>query len=376
MRENFKLRKIKVGLVSVAITMLYIITNGQAEASENQNIESKNSSSNIASQPKQINENYTGHKENEKGEDQNKPANFVKLGSVNPGDTSVKGTTLPHQIILLNIDKQSVEPVEDNNGGFVMSDEKGEFEYKLKDRKIVHNQEIEVSSSSLDGLEEDDEEEEIEKKSSDNKGESIESPIEKNEEVEESSNDATATYTTQRYEGAYKIPDKQLEKKGDHHQILVEPITEWTGIIKGHTSVKGKVALSINNKFINFEESGKSKKTLTEEEGKSRIEGIWKHIDDKGYFDFDFKKKRFDNLNLKKDDIVSLTFLPEDEDEALKPIIFKTKVTSFDNIASAYTEYNPEKVEKVKTLNNGLEDLNVKDIYGFVYESERGIGIP
>ncbi|WP_447083119.1 hypothetical protein [Staphylococcus aureus] len=163
MRENFKLRKIKVGLVSVAITMLYIITNGQAEASENQNIESKNSSSNIASQPKQINENYTGHKENEKGEDQNKPANFVKLGSVNPGDTSVKGTTLPHQIILLNIDKQSVEPVEDNNGGFVMSDEKGEFEYKLKDRKIVHNQEIEVSSSSLDGLEEDDEEEEIEK---------------------------------------------------------------------------------------------------------------------------------------------------------------------------------------------------------------------
>ncbi len=34
MRENFKLRKMKVGLVSVAITMLYIMTNGQAEASE------------------------------------------------------------------------------------------------------------------------------------------------------------------------------------------------------------------------------------------------------------------------------------------------------------------------------------------------------
>ncbi len=33
MRENFKLRKMKVGLVSVAITMLYIMTNGQAEAS-------------------------------------------------------------------------------------------------------------------------------------------------------------------------------------------------------------------------------------------------------------------------------------------------------------------------------------------------------
>ncbi|MDN8854245.1 YSIRK-type signal peptide-containing protein, partial [Staphylococcus aureus] len=34
MRENFKLRKVKVGLVSVAITMLYIMSNGQAEASE------------------------------------------------------------------------------------------------------------------------------------------------------------------------------------------------------------------------------------------------------------------------------------------------------------------------------------------------------
>ena len=33
MREIFKLRKMKVGLVSVAITMLYM-TNGQADASE------------------------------------------------------------------------------------------------------------------------------------------------------------------------------------------------------------------------------------------------------------------------------------------------------------------------------------------------------
>ncbi|WP_250543896.1 hypothetical protein, partial [Staphylococcus aureus] len=42
-------------------------------------------------------------------------------------------------------------------------------------------------------------------------------------------------------------------KKNGHHQVFIEPITEGSGIIKGHTSVKGKVALSINNKFINFE---------------------------------------------------------------------------------------------------------------------------
>ena len=34
MRKILELRKMKVGLVSVAITMLYIMTNGQADASE------------------------------------------------------------------------------------------------------------------------------------------------------------------------------------------------------------------------------------------------------------------------------------------------------------------------------------------------------
>ncbi len=49
---------------------------------------------------------------------------------------------------------------------------------------------------------------------------------------------------------------------------------------------------------------------------------------EKGYFDFDFKKNPFDNLELKKNDEISLTFAPDDEDEALKSLIFKTKVTS------------------------------------------------
>lgn len=52
---------------------------------------------------------------------------------------------------------------------------------------------------------------------------------------------------------AYEVPEKRLEEKDGHHQVFIEPITEGSGIIKGHTSVKGKVALSINNKFINFE---------------------------------------------------------------------------------------------------------------------------
>lgn len=158
--------------------------------------------------------------------------------------------------------------------GFVEANDKGEFEYPLNNRKIVHNQEIEVSSSSPD-LGEDEEDEEVEEASTDKAG------------AEEESTEAKATYTTPRYENAYKVPEKQLDKKNGHHQVLIEPITEGSGIIKGHTSVKGKVALSINNKFINFETNANG--GPNKEEAKSGSEGIWMPIDDKGYFNFDFK---------------------------------------------------------------------------------------
>ncbi|HHW8014014.1 TPA: FKLRK protein [Staphylococcus aureus] len=353
MRENFKLRKIKVGLVSVAITMLYIMTNGQAEASEKENNNQQESNEKAHTE-----KNNAQVKNTDVKTATDKPANFVNLEDVKPGDTSIKGKTLPNHIILLNIDRQSADSFEGSDGELVMSDDKGNFNYDLKDRKIVHNQEVEVSSSSLDDL--GDEEEEVEEK----------------EEVQEEETGAKSTVTTPRYEKAYKVPNQQLKQENGHHQVLVEPITAGSGIIKGHTSVKGKVALSINNKFINLGDSTDVENRLTEDQGKTRYQGIWKHIDDKGYFEFDFKRKPYDNLKLNPDDNVSLTFLPNDEEEALKPIIFKTKVTSFDNIESAITSYNPKNVNKVTTLTNVKEDLVVEDIYGFEYKSEQGRGIP
>lgn len=357
MRENFKLRKVKVGLVSVAITMLYIMSNGQAEASETK-VTNTNQGINTVSE--------TVHNSKEsKNEEANK--NFVKLDTINPGDQKVTGTTLPHHLILLNVDKRSVDSVEDSGLGIVTAGEDGRFEYNLKDHKIVHNQEIEVTSSSPD-LGEDDEE--VEEKASNQKEETA------NKKDEDESNDVKTTVTTPRYEKAYKVPNQQLKQENGHHQVLVEPITAGSGIIKGHTSVKGKVALSINNKFINLGDSTDVENRLTEDQGKTRYQGIWKHIDDKGYFEFDFKRKPYDNLKLNPDDNVSLTFLPNDEEEALKPIIFKTKVTSFDNIESAITRYNPKNINKVTTLTNVKEDLVVEDIYGFEYKSEQGRGIP
>ncbi|MBE5673227.1 FKLRK protein [Staphylococcus sp. SS35] len=352
MRENFKLRKMKVGLVSVAITMLYIMTNGQAEASEANEKPSTNQESKAVSQTEQ-NSKETKTAESSK--------NFVNLDPIKPGDQSVTGTTLPNQLILLSIDKKDVSSVEDSDSSFVMSDDDGKFKYDLNGRKIVHNQEIEVSSSSSD-LGEDEDDEEVEEVTTEKAG------------AEEESTDAKATYTTPRYEKAYKIPNEQLNKENGHHQVFIEPITEGTGIIKGHTSVKGKVALSINNKFINFETNANG--GPNKEEAKSGSEGIWMPIDEKGYFNFDFKTKRFDNLELKEGNDISLTFAPDDEeDEALKPLIFKTKVTSLKDIDKAETKYDHTKVNKVKVLKDVKEDLHVDDIYGSLYHTEKGKGI-
>lgn len=348
MRENFKLRKMKVGLVSVAITMLYIMTSGQAEASEgSQTVKNPkvNATEEIKAESQPVQNNQ------EVSSDQTKK-NFVNLDPIKPGAQKVTGTTLPNQLILLSIDKKDVSSVDSEGSEFITSKDDGTFEYPLKNRKIVHNQEIEVTSSSMEGLEEEDEETEVE---------------------EQESNDATQKVTTPRYEKAYKIPEDRLNKANGHHQVFIEPITEGSGIIKGHTSVKGKVALSINNKFINFEE--RAKDGISKEDTKASSDGIWMPINEKGYFDFDFKKNPFDNLELKKNDEISLTFAPDDEDEALKSLIFKTKVTSLEDIDKAETKYDHAKVKEVNVLKDVNEELHVDEIYGSLYHTKQGKGI-
>ncbi|HEK7019944.1 TPA: FKLRK protein [Staphylococcus aureus] len=348
MRENLKLRKMKVGLVSVAITMLYIMTNGQAEASEgSQTVKNPkvNATEEIKAESQPVQNNQ------EVSSDQTKK-NFVNLDPIKPGAQKVTGTTLPNQLILLSIDKKDVSSVDSEGSEFITSKDDGTFEYPLKNRKIVHNQEIEVTSSSMEGLEEEDEETEVE---------------------EQESNDATQKVTTPRYEKAYKIPEERLNKANGHHQVFIEPITEGSGIIKGHTSVKGKVALSINNKFINFEE--RAKDGISKEDTKASSDGIWMPINEKGYFDFDFKKNPFDNLELKKNDEISLTFAPDDEDEALKSLIFKTKVTSLEDIDKAETKYDHAKVKEVNVLKDVNEELHVDEIYGSLYHTKQGKGI-
>ncbi|MCO4346761.1 hypothetical protein MTQ93_12035 [Staphylococcus agnetis] len=369
MRENFKLRKKKVGLVSVAIATIYITMQGQAKASENkaevpqptsiQNIEGKQvepkhqlateSPTNSVVEPTEaVEAKQTDTKENVQ-------ENYVKLDKVTPGDTKITGKTLPNQIVSLTIDGKSLGSVEGGDGGFAESNENGEFTFDLNDRNIVFNQKVDVISSNLNF--------------------DIESEEGLEESMLEEGAEATDTTTTGRYDKAYAIPTKQLEKQKGHHQVLVEPILKDSGIIKGHTSVKGRVALAINNKFINLGYDDFNKNTPLAQ-AKARNEGIWKFIDDKGYFEFDFKRTPFEGHQINKDDLISITFKPDDEEEALIPLIFNLKASDFANVAAATTSYSPNDVKKVATLNNGIDDLEVEDIYGFVYESDRGIDKP
>ncbi|MCD8904190.1 YSIRK-type signal peptide-containing protein [Staphylococcus chromogenes] len=366
MRENFKLRKMKVGLVSVAIAAMYITMQGQAEASENmaevnqptekqsiveKQVEAKpqlntETQTNLTVQsPEQVD---TKQKETKK----ETPKNFVELENINPGDTTIKGKTLPNQAILLNIDGKSADSIESSSSEPVISDQEGRFTYNLNNRKIVYNQQLDVTASNMNF------------------------DLENEEEVDEENLEASQSFTTGRYDKAYKIPTQQLEKENGHHQVLVEPIVQDSGIIKGHTSVKGRVALAINNQYVNLSDSNEYEKGMSHEAAKSRVEGIWKHIDDKGYFEFDFKRKPFENYHLKKDDLVSLTFKPDDEEEALNPLIFNVNVSDFDSVTSATTSYDPKNVKKVTLLNNGEKDIHVDDIQGYDYISNNGIDKP
>ncbi|MCO4356276.1 YSIRK-type signal peptide-containing protein, partial [Staphylococcus agnetis] len=150
MRENFKLRKKKVGLVSVAIAAMYITMQGQAEASENTaEVPQPTSVQNIENQqvePKsQLATKLTTNSVIETNEDietkqtdikENVQENYVKLDKVIPGDTIITGKTLPNQNVSLTIDDKSLGSIENGDSGFIKSDESGSFKFNLNDRKI------------------------------------------------------------------------------------------------------------------------------------------------------------------------------------------------------------------------------------------------
>lgn len=59
----------------------------------------------------------------------------------------------------------------------------------------------------------------------------------------------------------------------------------------------------------------------------------------------------------------------------MKSLIFKTKVTSLEDIDKAETKYDHAKVKEVNVLKDVNEELHVDEIYGSLYHTKQGKGI-
>ncbi|HDD0320367.1 TPA: hypothetical protein O9466_002655 [Staphylococcus aureus] len=357
MKKTINLNYYKIGLASLAVATSYIFCQHEVNAAskvEELNSPVKSPSAIIKDESIDVvaNQSQNAREKTEKNtedsktiqKNEEKTKNFVTINSINPGDTKITGTTLPNYDILLSIDEKTVSPPKNEKGEYeyVVADEQGRFEYPLGKQRIVYNQKIDVISSDPEFIEEDQEQE---------------------------ITDATSSFTTPRYAKAYEIPSEQLKEEDGQHRILIEPIVSNSRVIKGHTSLNGKVALSVNNKLINLDTNESQSNEMTRISG---YDGIWKHIDTKGYFEFDFKRKAYQEiLNLKENDTVSLIFSPKDEEEALKPLIFNVKVTELENIDSAITEYSKSNVKSVKVLSDIEEELYIDELYGFSRPFER-----
>lgn len=154
LKENYKLRKMKIGLVSTAAAAIFVISNGTAEASEDTTAQEASA---VSVDEKQVNDNQQVEENTESEQAENE--SFIHLDEVRPDDTQVSGYTQPNKAISLKIDNKDVVNLEDEFKE-VVSDENGKFTYDLNGRKIVYNQKVDVEATEpldLDALEDDEE---------------------------------------------------------------------------------------------------------------------------------------------------------------------------------------------------------------------------
>ncbi|WP_162012838.1 LPXTG cell wall anchor domain-containing protein [Streptococcus sp. S784/96/1] len=144
----------------------------------------------------------------------------LSVDPIVPGDTVISGTTTSNAIVDVKIDEVSQTSVED----FFVADEKGKFSLKLE-RPISYNQKIEIVSTHP-------------------------KIFEAEEEDDFEGGEAQVVITTPRHPEAYPIPTKPLQKVGNQHQVLVEPLFEGAKKIQGHTSVEGTVYAMIGGTIV------------------------------------------------------------------------------------------------------------------------------
>lgn len=157
-------------------------------------------------------------------EDQNNHAeskvleNSLDIFPVKPGDRKIEGKTYPNCFVLITVDldsKTSFEKV-------FNADKDGYFSYEL-DQPLLYNQMIKIESYRPEIMELDDVE----------------------------GGDVEKTVYTDRHPEAAPVPKVPLQKdENGRHQLQVEPIFEGSKIIKGYTSVKGTLYVSIDSSFV------------------------------------------------------------------------------------------------------------------------------
>ncbi|WP_353419423.1 YSIRK-type signal peptide-containing protein [Staphylococcus delphini] len=349
LKENYKLRKLKVGLVSTAAAMIFVVSNGTAEASENTETEVKTEEQSVASEEKEgVSESVAPQQ-----------AQAIQLDEVRPGDTQVTGYTQPNKAISIKIDNKDIVSL-DEDYEEVVSDDEGKFTYDLKGRKIVYNQKVDVEATAPLNLEELDEEV-LESDESDNLD--VLGELEDEESIETS-------VTTPRYENAYTVPEKRLEPMADQHQVWIEPVLEGSGVIKGHTSVNGKVALAINNQHVNLGDKPEKLETLNDAQWQERYDGIWRQINDKGFFEFDLNRLYNKSYSLHAGDVVTLTFKSDDANDALGPVVFNVRTEPFERVADAQTVYQLSEHPAIEKLADVAQGIEVQPILGDVLYSE------
>lgn len=349
LKENYKLRKLKVGLVSTAAAMIFVVSNGTAEASENTETEVQTEAQNVVPEEKEaVSESVVPQQ-----------ASAIQLDEVRPGDTHVSGYTQPNKAISIKIDNKDIVSL-DEDFEEVVSDDEGKFTYDLKGRKIVYNQKVDVEATAPLNLEEFDEEE-------------LESDGAENLDALDGLEDEesiTTSVTTPRYENAYEIPEKRLEPMEHQHQVWIEPVLEGSGVIKGHTSVKGKVALAINNEHVHLGDKPEKLETLNDAQWQERYDGIWRHINDKGFFEFDLNRHFDKSYPLQLGDLVTLTFKSDDANDAVGPVVFNVQTEPFERVADAKTIYQLGESPAIEVLDDVAHEIEVQPILGDVLHTE------
>ncbi|ARJ50976.1 LPXTG cell wall anchor domain-containing protein [Staphylococcus lutrae] len=385
LKENYKLRKLKIGLVSIGMGAIFAVSNGTAEASE-------------ATSQETINDTVVAENEKQPTPEpsaQDSNAKSIQLDEVRPGATQISGYTQPNQSISVKIDNRDVVSLEDFEE--VLSDDTGKFTYDLKGRKIVYNQKIDVEATeplNLEDLEDDEEVQDdglendltgmkealsnipqVKVPTTDGEVDAVDEMEQGDSEAVESKVDledeavASTSYITPRYDKAYVTPKGRLLPLPQQHQVWIEPVLAGSGVIKGHTSVNGKVALAINQQHINLGDSPRALEQLTDQAWAQRYDGIWRYIDDKGFFEFELNRIFGKTYTLKQGDQVTLSFKSEDEDAMPGHVVFNVMTVPFEDVAKATTVYRLSDRLAVQHLEYPGKDLEIAPIFGDVTET-------